>query len=423
MELRAGYKKTDLGVIPEDWSTVELDQITSLMTNGFVGTAKTHYTETDFGVTYIQGFNVEENSFNFIGIKKVTPEFHRKHSKSCLKENDLLIVQTGDVGLTTIVPSELEGANCHALIITRFFPQSIESKYFSYYLNSQVGRARLKEIETGTTMKHINVGDLKYFLVPLPPTKTEQTAIAKALSDVDSLIAELEKLIHKKRQIKQGAMQRLLNPLDEKGELKAGWEKKKLSQLAKIQRGASPRPIDSPVWFDENSAVGWLRISDVTKSKKYLLSTTQKLSPAGIDNSRFVPSNSLVMSICATVGRPIITKVDLCIHDGFVVFNEASVNLEYLYYFLTDIESDWGKHGQTGSQMNLNTGLINSTDIHLPKSNDEQAEIAGTLAYIDSELTSIEAKLAKTQKLKQGMMQKLLTGQIRLVKPQQEQAA
>ena len=205
----AGYKQTEVGVIPEDWEVRPLSDLTVLMTNGFVGTAKSHYTNSHEGIIYIQGYNVIENGFNFHGIKKVTPDFHKKNSKSCLKTGDVLMVQTGDVGLVTIVPPELNGSNCHALIINRF-KSLYNPQYFSYLLNSKKERQRLKEIETGTTMKHINIGDLLHFLVPFPKSKKEQTAIANALSDVDALISELEKLIAKKQAIKTATMQQLL---------------------------------------------------------------------------------------------------------------------------------------------------------------------------------------------------------------------
>ncbi|ART83855.1 hypothetical protein CBP31_15430 [Oceanisphaera profunda] len=204
-----GYKQTEAGVIPEDWDILPMSGLTTLMTNGFVGTAKTHYTDSNEGVKYIQGYNVEENSFNFRGIKKVTPEFHKKNSKSCLRRGDVLMVQTGDVGLVTIVPPELEGSNCHALIINRF-KKNYNPKYFSYLLNSSYGRQRLKELEIGTTMKHINVGDLLSFEVAFPVLKKEQTAIANALSDVDALLNELENLIAKKQAIKTATKQQLL---------------------------------------------------------------------------------------------------------------------------------------------------------------------------------------------------------------------
>lgn len=193
----------------EDWESVKLSEITTLMTNGFVGTATSHYTDSDDGILYIQGFNVEENSFNFTGIKRVKQDFHKKHLKSKLQEGDLLTIQTGDVGLTTIIPKKLEGSNCHALIITRFKKYKAFPKFFSFYLNSHKGRVRLKEIETGTTMKHINVGDMVHFLVPLPPLP-EQKAIAEVLSDMDVEIEALEKKLAKYKQLKQGLIHNLL---------------------------------------------------------------------------------------------------------------------------------------------------------------------------------------------------------------------
>lgn len=203
-----GLKQTELGKIPEDWEVSPMRALTTLMTNGFVGTAKSHYTDASDGILYIQGYNVKENSFNFHGIKRVTQSFHIKNSKSCLQTGDVLMVQTGDVGMTTIVPPKLENSNCHALIINRF-KKNMNPKYFSYYFNSSKGRSRLKEIEVGTTMKHINVGNLLDFQVPYP-CLGEQTAIATILSDMDAEMQVLQERLDKTRDIKQGMMQQLL---------------------------------------------------------------------------------------------------------------------------------------------------------------------------------------------------------------------
>ena len=199
----------------------------------------------------------------------------------------------------------------------------------------------------------------------------------------------------------------------EVGVIPEDWREVEIGLLANVVRGASPRPIDSPVWFDAQSEIGWLRISDVTASGKFLYDTTQNLSPSGIANSRFVKSGNLVMSICATVGRPIITRKDVCIHDGFVVFDNLRADKEYLYYFLSNIEASWSKHGQTGSQMNLNTDLINSTSVSLP-SPTEQRAIAEALSGVDGLLAALEVLIAKKRAIKQAAMQQLLTGKSRL---------
>jgi type I restriction enzyme S subunit len=210
-------------------------------------------------------------------------------------------------------------------------------------------------------------------------------------------------------------MQELLSGKKRVGGFNGEWKIKKIGDIAKVYRGASPRPIESPIWFSEKSSIGWVRISDVTKSIKYLKQTTQKLSDAGVRSSRFIEKGNLIMSICATVGRPILTELDTCIHDGFVVFTNLQIERDYLYYYLASIEGDWSKHGQTGSQMNLNTYLINSTFIHFPNDKDEQRTITTILADMDNEIEALEQKLHKYKMIKQGMMQVLLTGKIRLV--------
>jgi type I restriction enzyme S subunit len=147
----------------------------------------------------------------------------------------------------------------------------------------------------------------------------------------------------------------------------------------------------------------------------FLRETTQRLSALGVKSSRPVSSGSLIMSIRATVGRPIITEIDTCIHDGFVVCDSLRIDQRLLYYVLKSIEQDWGRHGQTGSQMNLNTGLINQTEISLPRNKDEQTAIAEVLSDMDAELAAMARRRDKTRALKQGMMQELLTGRTRLV--------
>ena len=191
------------------------------------------------------------------------------------------------------------------------------------------------------------------------------------------------------------------------------WQVVPIGQLATVTRGASPRPIDDPAWFDTDSRTGWLRIADVTAAGKYLLETRQGLSAAGMAHSQFVRSGNLVMSICATVGRPIVTAKDVCIHDGFVVFEDLKADIEYFYYVLSGMETTWSERGQTGSQMNLNTDIIKATTILLPPPNQQRA-IAEALSAIDDLLQALGALIVKKQTVKRAAMQHLLTGKTRL---------
>lgn len=120
------------------------------------------------------------------------------------------------------------------------------------------------------------------------------------------------------------------------------------------------------------------------------------------------------MSICATVGIPVITNIDTCIHDGFVGFsNLNNIDKVFLYYKLKEFENNFKSMGQTGSQSNLNSDIVQGCDIKLPTS-DEQKAIAQILSDMDTEIETLEKKRDKYKAIKQGMMQELLTGKTRL---------
>ena len=330
--------------------------------------------------------------------------------------HSLLLVVRGMILAHTVPVARVEAPLAFNQDIKALIPRSdVDSDFLLWWLTAN--ESLLLGITTESThgTKRVPMDGLHGVEINLPPLP-EQRAIAAALSDVDALLEGLTRLIAKKRDLKQAAMQQLLTGQTRLPGFYGEWAVKTLGDVARIQRGASPRPIDSPVWFTDNSTIGWVRISDVTRSGMFLRDTTQKLTALGVQHSRPVRRGSLIMSICATVGRPIITDIDTCIHDGFVVFDDLQAERMFIFYVLKWIEPVWSKHGQTGSQMNLNTGLIAGTHISLPPVH-EQVAIAAVLSDMDAELTALEARRDKTRALKQAMMQELLTGRTRLVLP------
>ncbi len=194
----------------------------------------------------------------------------------------------------------------------------------------------------------------------------------------------------------------------------SNWQRVRLGDIAEIKRGASPRPIENPKWFCANSNVGWVRISDISKNSRFLYKTAQKLSKKGIEKSRFIKQNSLIMSMCATIGKPIITKIDTCIHDGFVVFENPKIDLNYLYYFLCYIEKEWLESGQQGSQVNLNVDLIKNKEVFYPKDLNEQIAIANILSDVDRYLYNLDALILKKESVKKALSFELLSQRKRL---------
>jgi len=186
------------------------------------------------------------------------------------------------------------------------------------------------------------------------------------------------------------------------------WKKIKIKEICTVRRGASPRPIKDPSYF-ANKGRGWIRISDVTGTYKFLKETSQYLSLKGEERSVAVNPGDLIMSICATIGKPIILDMEACIHDGFVWFSNLSkdIYVEYLFYVLQKNESAFSGKRQTGTQGNLNTSLVGNTSILLPPL-AEQKKIAEILSAVDQAIEKVGEAIEKTQRLKKGLMQELL---------------
>ena len=188
----------------------------------------------------------------------------------------------------------------------------------------------------------------------------------------------------------------------------SGWRQTTLGNETRIRRGASPRPIDNPRWFSSDGPA-WIRIADVTASVRQLLRTTQRLSSEGAMLSVSVSPGQVIMSIAATVGRPIIVGIDACIHDGFVVFDRHSrLDPGFLVHHLRQMEPYFTGQGQTGTQANINTQIVEASPLRLP-SLAEQRTIAAVLDTIDDAIQKTEQIIAKLQQVKQGLLHDLLT--------------
>ena len=184
------------------------------------------------------------------------------------------------------------------------------------------------------------------------------------------------------------------------------WEQRKLGDLAEIVRGASPRPISDSKWFDNNSDVGWLRISDVTAQDGRIQYLEQKISKLGQDKTRVVKTPHLLLSIAATVGKPVINYVPTGVHDGFLIFLNPKFNILYAFWWLEMFQEEWNKYGQPGSQVNLNSDLVKNQVINIPNEK-EQEKISSFLEALDRIITLHQCKLKKLNLAKKSLLQKL----------------
>lgn len=170
------------------------------------------------------------------------------------------------------------------------------------------------------------------------------------------------------------------------------WVEKKLGELADIVRGASPRPIQDSKWFDKESDVGWLRISDVTEQDGRIYKLEQRISKLGQEKTRVLFEPHLLLSIAATVGKPVVNYVKTGVHDGFLIFLAPRFDQEFLFQWLDMFRPQWQKYGQPGSQVNLNSDIVKNQSISLP-SLPEQTAIGSFFQDIDQLINLQQRKL------------------------------
>jgi type I restriction enzyme S subunit len=401
--------------IPSDWEITTLDEMTLLLTNGFVGKAKEHYVDCDDGVTYIQGYNVTESGFNYNGIKRVSKLFHEKNKKSCLQEGDLLTIQTGEIGLTSIVPKELIGANCHALVISRFKKEVADPNFFLHYFNSEIGRRKFKTIETGSTMKHLNVGDMESVEYPLPPLP-EQRAIAHVLSLMDAAINQNNQLINQKELRKKWLMQNLLTGKKRLKGFGGEWKEMKLgklfNQIKNINDGGDSHSI-----MTISSKLGL--ISQEDKFDRVIAGDSlKKYTQLKKEDFAYNKGNSKTYQMgciyqLEEAESALVPFVYICFSPTDLVDTKFYKH----WFFAHGLDRQLKKIITSGARgdglLNVNTDDFFTLRIPYPPK-EEQTAIAQVLQAADKEISLLKAKTDKLREQKKGMMQVLLTGKKRL---------
>ena len=293
---------------------------------------------------------------------------------------------------------------------------SLNARFLQRVLSSPPIIAEIENASVGSTMINLNQGTLGNLLVAIPPTKAEQEAIAEALSDSDALIESLEQLLVKKRQIKQGAMQELLTGKKRLPGFSGKWEVKRIGEFTDCAAGGTPSTLIQAYW---NGSIRWMSSGEL--NLKFVNEVEGRITEEGLRNSsaQLVPAKSVLIGLAGqgkTRGTVAMNLVELCTNQSVAaIFPNSSFVSDYLYYNLdARYEELRGLSSGGAGRGGLNLTLIKSISVPLPCF-DEQTAIAAILADMDAEIAALETKLAKARRLKQGMMQELLTGRIRLV--------
>jgi len=414
------YQQTSIGKIPKEWEVKKVEELFEVEIGTTPSTKQPKYWKEGI-INWVTPTDLSRLNGDIYISKS-----ERKVTEKAMKETNLTLMPKGSIIISTRAPvgyvAVLEepatfNQGCKGLIPKNF--DRICSEFYCYYLQSK--KQTLENLSGGSTFKELSKRRLESFSIPFV-SFPEQKKIAQILSTLDSSIQKVDESIAKSERLKKGLMQKLLTEgigHKEFRETKIGilpkeWKVVRIKEISKVRRGASPRPISDPIYFSD-SGRGWIRISDVTCAHKYLRETSQYLSEKGVSKSVKVNPGDLIMSICATIGKPIILDMKACIHDGFVWFSGLSnkVDTEYLFYVLQMNEIKFIKMKQTGTQGNLNTTLVGRMRIPLPPL-PEQRRIAEILSIADHKLELDGKRKEKIERIKKGLMNDLLNGKRRV---------
>ncbi len=364
------YKQTEVGLIPIDWEVKKIGEVSHLSVGGDLDEEK--FSEYQDNIYQYPVYSNTVENRGLYGYYK-TAEF---------KGDSVTVVGRG-IGIGTAFKRDIEYGAIGRLLV--LYPDDkVDSNYLTEIINY-----RLKVFEESSGIPQLTGVSFAGYKIPLPPTKAEQTTIATALSDADALIQSLEKLIAKKRLIKQGAMQELLKP-------KGGWVVKKLGEVADLKKGEM---ITEKTAVRGNVPV----IGGGTSTSYYHNKPNRRKNTITISSSG------------ANAGYVSFHGYEIFASDCTTIENNDRYNIQFIYYSLLNKQQKIFSLQTGGAQPHVYPEHLKELEIPIPTNKEKQDYIAEIIKDMDTEIGTLETKLEKYKQIKQGMMQNLLTGKIRLV--------
>jgi len=413
MEVKPGYKQTEVGVIPEDWRVGPLGGlVSSVIDNRGKTPPLASHGHPMIEVNAIYG---ADRTPNFSKVTKFVDQhtyenwFRRGHPKT----GDILIATVGTAGASVIVGDQ-PGVIAQNIIALRVSSQHNPSFVFQY-TQTELFKSQVRSVLMGAVQPSLKVPHLLGFLISYPRSEPEQCAIATALSDVDALLGALDRLIAKKRDLKQAALQQLLTGQTRLPGFHGEWEVKRLGDVV----DTDPENLGSDTKSD--FAFNYIALEDVDRG--FLRSHSEQLFSNAPSRARrkLHLDDVLVSTVRPNLQSHLLFRAEggswVC-STGFCVVRcrQGVTHPSYVFFHLfANCVNRQIETLLTGSNYPaINSGDVRALEIPLP-THAEQIAIAAVLTEMDAELAVLEQRLAKTRALKQGMMQELLTGRTRLI--------
>jgi type I restriction enzyme S subunit len=408
-----------VGVIPEDWQAVQLRELGPFVTSGSRGWAEFY---SEHGALFVRITNLSRATIylDLTDSRFVTiPGDSGEGVRTSLRAGDVLISITADIGIVGYVDGNVPlpaYINQHIALV-RFDPAIVDEKYVAYFLSSENPQRLFRASTDSGAKAGMSLQTVQLMLTALPPI-AEQHAIASALSDVDALLEGLTRLIAKKLDLKQAAMQQLLTGQTRLPGFTGEWESKEAGRIGEF-KGGSGFPQNSQGGHAEG--IPFYKVSDMNNpgNEIFMSAAANEISNATrkrLGATLFARGTIIFAKVGAAIflERKRILSRASCIDNNLVGFNVDTdlVDIRFAHYLLCHISL--GALVSTTALPSLSGSILSRIVLSMPPLK-EQAAIVETLCHIDAEIDALEARREKTVALKLAMMQELLTGRTRLV--------
>jgi type I restriction enzyme S subunit len=402
----------EVGSLADEWRVANIRDVATQITVGFVGSMSHLFRSA--GILVLRGSNVKEGKLELSDLRFIDAPTHTLWKKSALLTGDILVVRVGYPGTACVVPDGIGQANAAGLVLIRPDRAIVVPEYLVACLNSGDGRRQVQSLLVGGAQQVFNTATAAEFSFLLPPLK-EQEAIAEALSDADAAIEALDALIAKKRDVKQAAMQQLLTGRTRLPGFIDEWRECRIGDFTACKAGGTPSTGVSAYW---GGSIRWMSSGEL--NEKRVSEVSGRITDLGLANSsaQIFPPFSVLIGLAGqgkTRGTAAINLVALATNQSIAaIFPSNEHDSRFLYYVMdTKYEELRGLSDGGGGRGGLNLSIIRSVQARLP-THGEQAKIADILWDMDSEIDALVSERDKMRLVKQGMMQELLSGRVRL---------
>lgn len=409
--------QTEIGLLPEDWKVARLeDHFKTFSTASFSRDEMSEQGEVlcvHYGDIHTKYGNIVD------AIKDEIPHVTTAQAAryKTLKDGDILLADASEddegIGkpIVIICHDKKVIAGLHILPLRKKEEELWDTTFPSYLFSGRMVKGQVERLSEGTKVNSITFNKIKDVLIPLPQDTTEQQNIASALSNIDKLIDDLSRTIHKKQLIREGAMEELLSGKKRLPGFKDEWVEKRIGEVCKTASGGTPSR-NNPLYY--TGKIKWFTTTELNDC--WLIDSLEHVSEDAIQNSsaKIFKSGTLLMAMYgATIGKLGILGTDAATNQACCAFESKEVDMKFLFYYLLNKRKEILALGAGAGQPNISQQIIQKISINIPDLYEQHA-IADILTSMDDEISLLESERAKYEQIRSGMMEELLTGKKRL---------